>query len=148
MLPRNRNQTRKSKPEKKSGMEQTTNMKGMMKPINCSPKTCPRTRLGKMHKIGLATGPMHCSGRKKIIIFNGDDHILFTSHRMILKICSQMQENVSFLKFIHKLKQSSDFFLNIVVVKKLGNSKNYSEFQETFLRKHTIIFRSTPAVNS
>ena len=115
-------------------MGQTTNMKGMMKPINCSPKTCPRTRLGKMHKIGLAKGPMHCDMRKNSIIFNGDDHILFTSHRMILKICSQMQENISFLKFIHKLKQCSHFRKNIVVVKKPGNSKNYSEFQETFLK--------------
>ena len=35
-----------------------------------------------------------------------------------------------------------------MVVKKLGNSKNYSECQEAYFKKHTIIFQSTPVVNS
>jgi hypothetical protein len=53
-----------------------------------------------------------------------------------------------FSKFIHKSKQCAHFRNNIVVVKKLGNSKNYSECQEAYFKKHIIIFQSTPAVNS
>ena len=67
---------------------------------------------------------------KKNIIFNDDDHIMFTHHRLILKFCAQMQENVSSFKFIHKLKQSLHFQkIYIMVVKNLGNSKIYSEFK-------------------
>jgi hypothetical protein len=77
--------------------------------------------------------------RKKIIISNGYDHILFTSHSMISKIRSQMQEIVPLFKFNDKLNICSHLHKNIMVVKKLGISKNYSEFQEMFF-KHIIIF--------
>ena len=75
---------------------------------------------------------MRC--HEKNIIFNDGDHIMFTYHRLILKFYAQMQENVSSFKFIHKLKQSLHFQkIYIMVVKNLGNSKIYSEFQEFFL---------------
>ena len=59
-----------------------------------------------------------------------------------------MQENVSSFKFIHKLKQSLHFQkICIMVVKNLGNSKIYSEFQEFFLKTY-IHNPIHPTVNS